>query len=113
LVSFFLRLSIDRWTGAAPYTVPNKPIQTWGKQYPNKEVSHKMAESGCGVMSNSVNTQNQVSAVQRISQTEESDKTDQVLENGPLEPLPLPEATSSGTTGKIPDLSKCNGDTGE
>jgi phosphatase and actin regulator 3 len=71
-----------------------------------------MAESGCGVMSNSVNTQNQVSAVQRISQTEESDKTDQVLENGPLEPLPLPEATSSGTTGKIPDLSKCNGDTG-
>ncbi|XP_063907496.1 phosphatase and actin regulator 1 isoform X7 [Zophobas morio] len=67
-----------------------------------------MAESACSVMSNSVNTQNQVScAVQRSNQTEESEKTDQ--ENGPLVPLPTPEATSSGTTGKIPDL-KCNGD---
>ena len=37
-----------------------------------------MAESACSVMSNSVNTQNQVScAVQRSNQTEESEKTDQ------------------------------------
>lgn len=35
-------------------------------------------------------------------------------ENGPiLDVLPPPEATSLGTTGKIPDYSSCNGDVGK
>ncbi|RZB40526.1 F-box-like domain containing protein, partial [Asbolus verrucosus] len=66
---------------AAPYIVLSEPIGTWGKQYPNKEVLNKMAESSCSVMSNNnINTQNQVSAVQRINQTEDSDKTEKVME---------------------------------
>lgn len=40
-----------------------------------------MAESGCGVMSNSVNIQNQVGSVQRINQIDESDKTEQGKQN--------------------------------
>ncbi|KAF2885153.1 hypothetical protein ILUMI_21029 [Ignelater luminosus] len=69
-----------------------------------------MAESSAKIVSNNVNLQLENNSAEP-SEASEENKTE--TENGPtLDNLAIPEATSVGTTGRIPDHSNCNGDLG-